>query len=410
VSICVAEQVGAPGRLDAETDRPALSVVLAVETIKENDAFDLEVWLRNEKDLLLVEAKLHTTAPPFLSTHDAPCSDKSRPAITGGSLELGPIPPASTTTRRLCMRSKAITPGDFNLVFTVAYAWDRNGKRQDSFVTIEKPLKVRLFGSDSIAGIPLNLAAFIVPGLVFWLVLSHLGVPWAVAGVALGDRMVYSLLISILLLLIVGDWMKLIDLEAAIGTAKFATLALVGLGAGLVVAGLHHAVSWVQRFLERSRYIRSDDDLYTKLEKLLAANRDYQHPKATVKVTENGSRKYVGTLAATMGGKVWLAGSFRLVLPAGGGKIASGIKKDYQAGNLAKVVHAARRHKLQITVRNLIQEARDTDLEPTDHYLRSWPTGTIEVEEDPNKQAFLELVETPEGRLDRPSVNEEANL
>jgi hypothetical protein len=302
------------------------------------------------------------------------------------------------------MRSAGtIFPGDFNIVFTVAYGWDHESKRYHSFVTVEKPLKARVLGSESIAGIPLNLAAFIVPGLLFWLVLSHAGVSWAVGNIALGDRMVYSLLVSVFLLMI-GDWMKLVDADAAIGTARLASLGLAGAGAGLFVASLHHGVRWLVRTRKKASYIKESDDIHTKLTKLLKANAIYRHPRATVRIAENGVHEYLGSLAAEMGGTVWLAGWFRLVLPSDDG-LAAAIQADYKAGQLRRVLQTARRHGLQVTPRDLIREVSQDGQQPTNDYLRAWETGTIRIEEDPEEKQVLELVETPRGRHSRPLVD-----
>jgi hypothetical protein len=68
--------------------------------------------------------------------------------------------------------------GDFNFLFTFEYEWPQQNSLQQSFVVVEKTLKVSLLGSDSVAGIPVGLAGFIVPGLIFWWIVARFNVPW----------------------------------------------------------------------------------------------------------------------------------------------------------------------------------------------------------------------------------------
>jgi hypothetical protein len=146
--------------------------------------------------------------------------------------------------------------------------------------------------------------------------------------------------------------------------------------------------------MERARRIRPSDDLPTKLVKLLVANKDYRRPRATVRVAGDGAREYIGSLAAEMGGTVWLAGWFRLSL-ATTDDVAARIRRDYEAGKIVKVVRTARRNGLVVEVRDGIQASDPSGPKPTGWDVRSWPQGGVHVEEDPAGKPVLELVETP---------------
>jgi hypothetical protein len=232
--------------------------------------------------------------------------------------------------------------GDFNVSFTCEYAWPAAAGNGRSFVSTEKTLKSNLLGSDTVAGVPIALASFIVPGLVFWLVLGWMKVPWSV-GPALGDKLIYSVIVSVALLWLISWWKT--DSSGAIGLSKLFWFAATGGVAGVVTGSLDH----LRRSLLKRRKDRQDaiadaaqakvgDEPKELLRKLLAKYPQGRKPRAVVK---DGSTQYTGSLMEETDEIVAIIGWFRIV------------KDDIPPANRAAVVDELARATLPSEIFNV---------------------------------------------------------
>lgn len=391
--LSAATQPVATVKADSEQQRIFLSVSFARQTVREGDAVDVELWLLNERAEPLTESRLHVSAPDFVSWHTGGCAASRGAPMIRPPLDLGDVPAFAFLTRTLCARTKAeIKSGDFNVLFTLEYEWKSAGKRHRAFVAAEKPVKAVLFGTESVAGIPVAIAGFVVPGLFFWLVMDLFAVPW-VAGRAMTDKVLYSFVASVVFL-IAGNWLGLVDTESAIGIATLARLAAAGAALGLLAGATYRlsvlGLRWAVGKRRAARIIAPGDDVYTKLHKLVVANPGRRYPKTTVRVGDG--REFVGALGAEMSGTVWLAGWYRLHLAGVSETVMRRLRRLYEEGENSKLLKVARAEQVPIAERDSIRGPGEMGPVPSGKMLMWWSDPvTLRLDEDDAKKPFLDL-------------------
>lgn len=166
----------------------------------------------------------------------------------------------------------------------------------------EKPIFVKFFGSDSIAGIPLGIAGLIVPGLSCLLVLSWIKIP-LIPELPLGEKLIYSLLVSIPILTI-GNMFRSSSSNIISINILF-MLSLTGAIIGGIVGGFYWLVKAIKTHRQQQLEIKpedispQDDDYYQLLEKVIRLTRKlYSKTPKTIIQTLN-DREYKGSLAAS---------------------------------------------------------------------------------------------------------------
>jgi hypothetical protein len=301
-----------------EIPPPKPSVIISFErqNVRENDSVRAKVLISNESKHNLTEAWLVMSAPEFLEWNLDSCEGRQlAPNLTfsSGPQAIGPI--AANSTLECHLRGKTgalIEVGEFNTLLALRYRWKSGKDTAESFVTSEKTLKMNLLGSESVAGIPLVLAGYIVPGLIFWMIVGIFGVPWKMD--ALGDKMIYSVLVSFFflglgaLLDYLGLWSKL-SISRGISLTKLSWLAGAGLIVGALVGGADKAV----RYIRRKRLINPSDTEFTLLRKLLVLNKDAATPKSTIKLKKDYT-EYIGSLSANQGNRYYMVGWYKVDL------------------------------------------------------------------------------------------------
>src|SRR6185503_5150595 len=240
----------------SDPPKPTVSISFERQAIKENDVIEISSRFSNEWDESLSNVTLYIDGPASLTWKASTCEQWKRESYGGGlndrRLNLGPVGPHEIRPTMLCVKSgPTIDVGDFNVSFTYDYAWKKGDVERHSFISLDKPLKANLFGSDSVAGVPIALAAFIVPGLFFWLILGWLKFTWSSDGLALGDKLIYSILTSLPLLVIVNWFMP--NPGVGISFSKLGSYALTGFLVGLLIGVLDWLRRWDQRRRARNR-------------------------------------------------------------------------------------------------------------------------------------------------------------
>jgi hypothetical protein len=320
--------------------------VLQRQAIRESDELEAQVWISNEWDKPISDVTLRINTPAFLTWDAGTCADwrsRSYQPNAQAAANIGAIGASNFRVTTVCLKSGPnIMVGDFNVSFTCEYAWPAAAGNGRSFVSTEKTLKSNLLGSDTVAGVPIALASFIVPGLVFWLVLGWMKVPWSV-GPALGDKLIYSVIVSVALLWLISWWKT--DSSGAIGLSKLFWFAATGGVAGVVTGSLDH----LRRSLLKRRKDRQDaiadaaqakvgDEPKELLRKLLAKYPQGRKPRAVVK---DGSTQYTGSLMEETDEIVAIIGWFRIV------------KDDIPPANRAAVVDELARATLPSEIFNV---------------------------------------------------------
>ncbi|HEX5704683.1 MAG TPA: hypothetical protein VFX97_15895 [Pyrinomonadaceae bacterium] len=278
---------------------PSLTISFERQNIRQNDCSSVELLLVNNSEEEL-KTTLTIAGPSFITWSSEPCKKDSGESA-GQSLDLGAISARSTLRRRLFLRTAStIEVGDYNSLFTVEYRWERNNVTASAFVSAEKPIKISFLGSESVGGIPLALAGFIVPGLVFWWIIKLFGAPWSLEG--LSNQMIYSVFVSIVLMFI-GTWLHISDISRGISMEKLLILSAAGLVAGVAVGGgdllvrkekARRAAGVAAAKLEQQ--IRLEESEASLLGKLLELPDKAQLNKPLI-LLKNGKR-YIGALGA----------------------------------------------------------------------------------------------------------------
>jgi hypothetical protein len=333
--------------------------------MRENDQLQAKILISNEWDKPLADVVLRVTAPTFLSWSDTSCAEWK--GATQGAANIGTVGANDFREVTVCLKSGSdVLVGDFNVSFTCEYSWPIGQARGRSFVTADKTVKSSLLGSDTVAGVPIALAAFIVPGLFFWLVLERFKVPWNV-GSALGDKLVYSVVVSIILVWIMS-WREQ-DRSGAIGLSRLIYFALVGGLVGAAIGGIDRVVRRLnqhqrdkQSVLAKAAEPKLGEDWQVLLGKLLHHNPYCRNPLAVVRL-EDGT-EYRGSLVWETTEVVAIIGWFRVVKEnVSGGNRDQIIAALEQAARPIDLFSLAVQYKLEIEARNGIRETKLTGAE-----------------------------------------------
>lgn len=372
---------------------PTISVSFGRQSLREGDSVPVDVWISNTSDQPLRNVHLQISAPKFTHWHEKACD---QPVSKDNSFTETEISPHTTLPHPLCVSTDTeIEVGDFNIVFSLKYDWIDNGITRQSIVTNEKTIKANLFGSESVAGVPLALAGFIVPGLFFWIFVRLWRVPWNQEA---SKELIYSVLISVV---VIGlgyylqskfpetRWLRYLDIRSGISGKKLFALA----GAGIVLGNIVGLIYLVWTRIKRARIISPSDLLITKVLKIVNQNPKSINPKTTVRL-KSAANPYVGSLVGTSAGTVWLIGWFKLdIRPYAKNKnFVNKIKRSIDDNDLAAVLRRARRKKIQLE-----ENSQITVQDEPKGLLLSWKedelSGQPQKVEDAGVKTLIELVE-----------------
>jgi len=407
--LCVATlflSPGAPIRAQGDADKPpqpSLQISFERDTLRENEPLPVVLWVANDSAQDLSNTQLHIAAPEFLNWHEGDCGKQE----ISPPLALGPIPANSSLSRQLCAEFTDGRVGEFNLLFTLEYEWEQAQTTYQSFVSEEKTLKTDVFGTDSLLGIPLAFAGFVVPGLVLFYVLRLCKVPLKLAS---DERLIFSVAASILIMwlawLLRGrlGWPILdhLNFSAEVSTARLVALALAGFVCGLLVSAGYAVYAGLKRRKQRAeaaKQIRPDDDDATVLRKMLELNPSYDGSGVRVRTTEE--EEFSGSHYAESGGYLYLAGSFFIEKQALSDEVRARISDCLDAAGeliqepdkLLKVMEVvADVGDAPIQIRDPIERIQGVQRTPTDRERMSWPAGEVSAKEPDNSRREKLLV------------------
>lgn len=297
---------------------PEVTVIVTVEreALSANDSTALRVWIANRSAVPVDSAVLNASGPWFVEFRD------SSGIWTPGRLTriLGAIPGYGLENYTLYARTtNSIEEGDVRLALALEYQWNPEGRalRGHARTLSEAKLRVGLLGNESVAGVSLRLAALIVPGLLFLLILRLADSKFASA-LNSTEAVTVSVLFSVLLGAVAAAVCPPPS-RNAISTPRF--LILCGIATGLSLVCLVVAAT-LAHYGKRYRVLTTDGPKEA-LEKLLKQrrgsligrfSRTEQESGAAVSVILNGeSTPVVGSLIGeTDGGGSVLLGWFQV--------------------------------------------------------------------------------------------------
>jgi hypothetical protein len=388
-----------PAPSTAETEKPPspqLVISFERQTMRENDQLPVRVFVSNPSDKNLENVRFSWSAlPGTLVLYSKKCTDmQSNPGSNQAATEIpiGELPaqqdPKSVQSLDLCLTSTTVNNGDYNLLFNLRYDWTAKEGPRHSVLTVEKPIKSAFLGTDSLAGVPLALAGFIVPGLLFWLALDAWKTPWRIQGPTLGDKTVYSVLVSLLLVAMVSIspyFKQMFDITQGLSLKKLEYLALLGGVAGMVIGGFDR---WIRNIRTRLALHTDDDDL-TLLLKLLRLNVGRSKPVTTVQL--GNGQIFQGSVGAQDATDTYLMGWNLIVADPQKASQTEEIRKAVKAGDFALAAELASKYKFQIEPRDYIYlRGADGSFGTANPAVTrmQWPNGqvtgkpTVETEKD----------------------------
>lgn len=356
-----------------KSPKPELLVSLSHSAIRENDQSPVTIWISNDSDVALTSLNLKITSPDSLEWDDLSCKG---PRIQEG-VAFGRLAAHAVVSRTLCLKSgSTVEPGSLNILFTANFTWEINGEPCESFVSSEKPLTVALLGTDTLGGVPLGIAGLVAPGLLFWLVVSAFGTKWG-PGVALGDKMIYSVLASALILLVLSPF-PFFGLRTGLSVGKLVYLAGIGAGLGLVVGVIDWAIRRAHRDEMEAETVRLGDDEQTALGKLLRVYKNKSIVKTTVRLKDG--KQFVGTLGEERSDLVTLVGAFKINTE----KIEAGLKDELKElatkKKYVELFDKAVQNRLSLEASDAIKTLRidDNQLVTTGNMVRFWKPQDVE--------------------------------
>ncbi|MBW7968331.1 hypothetical protein [Bradyrhizobium sp. BR 10289] len=295
--------------------KPALTVILERNEILAGQTMSFSLWIENATDAKMTKARLILYGPASLKIGKFGKNDACTPE---DAIDLGDIESGSTRVwNGLCLQAgSSIEERDENLGFGVSYSLEKDKKITSGAIVSEKKLSLGLFGTESVGGVSLRLASYIIPGVFFLMILRLCAPQW---NMELGatESATLSILISVLLFLLAAFGLPSLHLRfAGIGSTVNALAFLVQCGfaavLALIVAAVLHGISWIQDNRRNARIVQGADSESTIILKALRAADGKFEP--VMMAADN--KQFFGSLVvpANNGGS-FLLGWFQLKVP-----------------------------------------------------------------------------------------------
>lgn len=357
----------------AKTPKPELLVSVSHSAIRENDQSAVSIWISNDNDISLKSLNLRISSPDFLEWHDVSCNG---PRIQG-DVAFGKLAAHSVISRTLCLKSgPTVELGSLNILFTANFTWENKGDSGESFVSSEKPLTVTLLGTDTLGGVPLGIAALVAPGLLFWIVVSACGASWG-PGIALGDKMIYSVLASALIMIMLSPF-PYFGMRTGLSVLKLVLIAVIGAGLGLLCGGIDWGKRRAQRKASEAQTVRQGDDDKTVLGKLLRVYENKSIARTTVRLKDGGY--FMGSLGEERADLVTLVGWFRVNTQGKTDNLVAKLKQLAAKKKYVELFDAAARNDFPLDPSDAIktQRASDNQMITTGVSVRFWKPDDVQ--------------------------------
>lgn len=307
--------------------KPAMTIIIERGELLAGETVGLHVWIENPTSAQMTDVRFHYAGPAFLkfgrfksdteakkdteAEKDSKAKKKCAPKETG-EISLDTIAPGSALADPLplCLQAElAVEERDLNLGFSVTYKLVKGSEKTLGFLVTEKKLSVGLFGTESVGGVSLRLAAYVVPGLLFLIILRVFGFPW-LQDLKGPEVATLSVLVSVLLFFGAARVPHFGLTFWGLGSAVSAVLFLVLCAAAIVISGL---MILTHRLIKKLLWVGTRDDETIALRKALRRAKGDLRP---VTVTTQENKTFVGSLMVpTTNEGVALLGWFELRPP-----------------------------------------------------------------------------------------------
>jgi hypothetical protein len=303
-----------------ETPVPKMNLAISFRqgTIKINDKVLVTVFVTNESDVPITSAILTISRPDFLLVYRDSCGASP----LNSPIEIGALAPYSTLAQPLtlcfALETDTAVAGSYNILFAIRYEWDKNS----DLVTSEKPVNVDLIGAESILGIPIGLAGFVLPGFIVLVILKRFSIPW-VKDFDSVDRVIYSVIFSIILLgpfswlgsqPNMPPWIVWLDFRQQVNLIHLVFYVLIGILIGTAIGLAYLGRSESAKKALADRTVTESDQPLQLIRKALLLNGKCTGRKVRFQKKEGNSEIYGYHYAPYNKGYIVFA-NFQLVLP-----------------------------------------------------------------------------------------------
>ena len=354
-----------------------MTIMLERGEILAGQTIGMHVWIENPTDSDAAEIRFRYTGPSFLhlgifdpgkKCHTDPNWPPSqgaepRDAIeSDGAIYLGFIPSRAMLEppSHLCLRADSnVEEQDVSLGLSLTYMLTKSGQRTPGFLLAEKKLSVGLFGTGSVGGVSLRLAAYVVPGLLLMMILRLGGIAW-VKELAATEVATLSVIASVALFLLASQLSRFDTTFAGIGSAVSAALFLVMCAAAVGFSGLTVLVlRWIkscQANKAKALLIETTDNAPTVFAKALRGS-DADFRPVTV-ITRNQERWVGSLMAPTSKGGIALVGWFQLK-PKAGDPTRADLDRMVDEGRFLEALERARQLGLKPEMQNPVRKLEE---------------------------------------------------
>lgn len=348
----------------AVPEKPAIAVFLEKSDVRENDSVRVRFQVSNDGPVKISASQITIVSPGnFMRWYCGGCEADQGKLVS--VLDLGPIDINQAVDREAWFHIQPNIPvGQFNLLFRLETTVASTPPKR-SVALAEKTITVKLLGTDTLGGIPLALSGLILPGFCFWMVLSLFGVKWSF-GLALGDKIVYSVLISLALLFIFTSF-SFADISSGLSIKKLFIWGASGAGAGVLVGGWDWGRRWLRQKREKAITLEPLDDEQLVFRKLLLRYADKEKPLSKVVLKNN--KEYYGSLVYKDSEKTTLVGWYELGKNAAAAIGDSNDRKAFRQAILTRSTALNQRDGIRVLKDGLYQD--------TLHWLFQWNNGDV---------------------------------
>jgi hypothetical protein len=346
--------------------KPALTVILERNEILAGQTMSFSVWIENATEAKMINAGLSLFGPDFLKIGTL---DQSGKCAANNTIDLGNIDPGSTLVRnKLCLQAdSSIQERDENLGFSVSYLLQnvKDNKSTAGALVSEKKLSIGLFGTETVGGVSLRLASYIIPGTFFLMILRLFAPNWKIE-LGATESVTLSIFISILLFILTALEFPSLQLRFAgigstVSATAFLTLCTIAIVLAVILVAILQGISWSVARVRSARIVQESDRVGLIIQKAVRAAEGKFDP---VMMTVDG-KQYFGSLVVPTGngGRI-LLGWFRLEVADA--QRQSELKEWFDRNEFVKPIEKAAQWGIEPTMFDPIKQLQAGNLEPTE--------------------------------------------
>jgi hypothetical protein len=343
----------------APSPPPTLAITFQREDVATSDTVAGEVWIQNASAAPLDSLRLHLSGPAFISLAR---KTGGRCGLHSTVVDLPALPAGTLRHEALCLiTGRELVEGDHTVTFSLTYrSRDSTGAYARAFVQATRTVKAGVFGNETIAGVSLRLASFLIPGLVFFILLRWMGT--STSNALQGTEVVTAaVVLSVLLIWLTGELVPVqnrrgMSIERFWGlclAASALAAAAAALAAGVRGYRRRHLIwatdSDIRRFLRLLRALSARD---ATMRHWLGAPGQVVGTPVTVRGPD-GQVLYGTVAEERASGEVRVLGWLRIG-PVGDAALQKQLESLVQRKKWSRVASLVKEHRLNTTVQSAV--------------------------------------------------------